>query len=334
MGKSLPDLSLNVATGPGQFLRTLVNSKLSEKVQSLRMLHTAWGIAVCDEISTIMNITKAEPGLIACIESLPLISNKRDVWIGNVKACTLLPCVSVSFLLMPNIQVLDIGSPDWSGYALTEVLDMLHKVRNLDLLSKMHTLILRSPKNYRWGCLADELTFPNCKDLLDFPALKNLELVSEPHTNGCEHLSAFPGGEALGDQPTWHSNIDSLVLCGWFGGSMNHLLPAFHKLKSLTYILTVPCEVFNHRGYMPDAQFVFLDVLPYVSRTLETLVIHGKPSPCQAHAYGESYMIAPYKLNFPNLKVFDLDGAGSEGVLASAQYRKWSARLIRTERRA
>jgi hypothetical protein len=131
------------------------------------------------------------------------------------------------------------------------------------------------------------------------------------HSSGCKkRLPIFAAALGPRGPPLWRSDVENIILRGSFDSFNLRLpLPRFHKLKSLTYIVTVPYHVLSNPNLRPKAQHVSSEVLSRVSRTLETIVVQGKPNPCLGSDYYTAYAVTPHNLDFPNLKAFELGGA-------------------------
>lgn len=148
-------VDLTRAVAPSKFLRNVIASTnppgLGLKTRYLR-LHIA------SENFNVSNVDLQQ--LVACIEKSVHREQSRKVWIQRVMLGNACASLAVMFLLMPNIRVLDIGSPYDTDSAFEQLADLVDQIRQMSLLPSLDTLSLRS---YRANCVSIELLISRYK---------------------------------------------------------------------------------------------------------------------------------------------------------------------------
>jgi hypothetical protein len=293
---------------PFKFLRTMVDSKsptgLGNKVKYLRLLTTEQTRDFpFDDL-----IAGFKDRLIACVhESLYTEEQKYD-WIQAIAAHNGFAALSVMFLFTPRVTVLDIGTADSSQKSgddgFQRVAAELSRLRELNLLPNMHSLTLRS---HRRCCVSSVLLEPGFGKLLQVPALKNLELVSNLKPN-------VPTFEPMIDRTTgavrkWTADhIKTLTVRGFCDvDNLAFLLGHFPSLKSITYIIRPPVTLDDTA--IQDMLDWILDALP---RDIETIVMRCKANTDDLLEYDNAYcgFYDPLRFRgFPHLKTLELGGA-------------------------
>ena len=303
-----PDSKRRLTRAPFKFLRTMVDSKsptgLGNKVKYLRFLTTQQ----TRDFQIEHLFAWLEGRLIACVQrSLHTEEQKYD-WIQAIGAHNGFAALSVMFLFTPRIKVLDIGIVD-SSYGCGDdpflrVAAELNRLRELNLLPNMHSLTLQSQRS----CVVSTVLLePGFEKLLQFPALKTLEIVNnkKPNVNYFEPIVDHTADLT----PMWTAaHIETLTVRGFCDvDNLAYLLEHFPKLKSLTYFIRPAAWLYQ--SAIQDMLDSIVEALP---RDVETIVIRCKANKHDFLDYDNAYSdyYNPWIFgDFTHLKTLELGGA-------------------------